>query len=101
MATRLEQLNKYLETLVALGPEVYQEEINIALGEIRTELGVGKETALSSYSTKELHEELVKREGIKEVIIHIENEAVIKRYVGDQDEIHSIRGPARILVNQD
>lgn len=54
--------------------------------------------ALKNYSTKELHEELLKREAVREITISLENELVIHDKVG---EVARISGPARILINQD
>jgi hypothetical protein len=53
---------------------------------------------LSEYTTAELHEELAKREGVREMTLLIDNEYEIADKNG---MICVIQGPARILINED
>jgi len=53
---------------------------------------------LSDYSTKELHEELAKREGITELHIDTYNLVSLRDKIGD---IAVIDGPVRIIINKD
>lgn len=52
---------------------------------------------MEKYSTKELHEELVKREGVNEIVIGPHEPFKI---VTDQGDYKST-GPARLLINVD
>lgn len=99
---RIDYLNKHLETLVNLNNEGgYSSEIRDTLSEIEKELGLKGSFVLSSYPTAELHEELVRREGIKELQVNLEQEAVIGIITGEIGHEESFKGPVRILVNQD
>lgn len=61
-----------------------------------------KKVDLSDVSTKELHEELAKREGVEEYVIAPHGECA-KLHVdkGNYGGTEYIEGPARILVNKD
>lgn len=52
---------------------------------------------MEKYSTKELHEELAKREGVKEIVIGPHESFKIATDQAD----HESTGPAHILINQD
>jgi hypothetical protein len=54
--------------------------------------------SLNEYSTKELHEELLMREGVSQVEISLENKLFIRDSFG---EITAVEGPARVLINVD
>ena len=54
---------------------------------------------LGEYSTKELHEELVKRSGVEEVVIDIEGSVMITNSKGVGS--FYVNGPARVLINKD
>lgn len=48
-------------------------------------------------STQQLHEELVSREGVTEIVV-----APYEKFVIVQDQrTHEFTGPARVLINQD
>jgi len=53
---------------------------------------------LSAVSTRELHEELAQREGVKEYVFGPENEIEL---FGDDGVIIRDNGPVRVLVNRD
>lgn len=100
---RIDQLNKHLANLIALNNAGdYEEEIRSTLDEINKELGIGQDTNLSSYSTKELHEELATRDGVSELRVVMIDEVSIHVHAGDLDgHTYSYEGPVRILVNKD
>lgn len=101
---RVEHLKRHLKILQEINEHnEYAEDIRNTVNEINKELGIGKdaEKQLATYSTKELHEELVKREGVEEVIAPLDVEATVKTTVGDCDEVYSFTGPVRILINKD
>ncbi|MEN2464920.1 BC1881 family protein [Ornithinibacillus sp. JPR2-1] len=99
---RVEKLNKYLETLRSVNHDgEYSHELQVTIDEIKKEHGIGVEPSLSVYSTKELHEELVKREGVKEFIIDPHQEIVLEILTGDVPTTYSVEGPVRVLLNQD
>lgn len=104
--SRITQLNTYLDKLVNLNAQEnnsYSEEIAKTVVELNRELGVGEvKQHLQSYSTKELHEELIKREAVQEVIANNSDEASIIVTTGDVDRLtYHYKGPARIIINQD
>lgn len=100
--TRLESLNNHLNALTAANSDnAYDEDIRVTIDEINKELGIGVTNALSAYSTKELHEELVNRESVSEIIVGVENEVSIITSTGDHMEKTNVSGPARILINLD
>lgn len=100
--TRVEKLNEYLRTLNSLNKDNdFNNEIQQTIDEVKKELGIGAEPSLSVYTTKELHEELVKREGVKEFRVDPHQEAVLEIVTGEVPMTYSVEGPTRILVNQD
>lgn len=56
-------------------------------------------TELSKFSTKELHEELAKREGVREIVIDPEDTIFLTTF--NAGVVLDDCGPARILVNID
>lgn len=54
--------------------------------------------SLSAYTTVELHEELVKRTGVQEVVV---DNGTTLRIEDTNGEFRSVSGPARIIINQD
>ena len=101
---RVDLLNKHLNNLITLNSHShgeYNDEIKNTIDEINKELGIGTEAVLESYTTKELHNELNKRTNVFEVVLDLEQEAVLGKIVGDEEETTNIKGPARILINQD
>jgi len=101
---RVDLLNKHLNNLITLnsqGHGEYSDEIKNTIDEINKELGIGTEAILGSYTAKELHNELNKRTNVFEVVLDLEQEAVLGKVVGDEEETTNIKGPARILINQD
>ncbi len=101
---RVDLLNSHLNNLIKLnsdGHGDYSDEIQNTIKEINNELGIGTEAILGSYTNKELHNELNKRTNVFEVVLDLEQEAVLGKVVGDEEESTSIKGPARILINQD
>lgn len=56
--------------------------------------------SLEAFSTEELHEELVKRQGIEEVIVSNHRTVYLQENIGVGGST-SISGPARILINRD
>lgn len=100
--TRIENLNAHLSNLTQLGEHGdYGTQIQNTILEIEKELGLNGHGGLSSYSTKELHEELSKREEVDEVIISLDQEAVVTKISGDLGQDYSYQGPVRVLVNKD
>jgi|SRR5699024_1020098 len=99
---RVEQLIKHLNNLQSVNEHGdYDDDIRNTVDEINKELGIGVDAHLSSYSTKELHEELNTRTAVYELIVDVEQEVNIGITSGDDTENHSYKGPARILINQD
>lgn len=99
---RFDQLKDYLSTLTQLNQTTdVNEEIQNTILEINQELGIGTDSALSSYSTGELHNELEKRAGITSILINPTEEATVSKIVGQEAVVSSFSGPARILINQD
>lgn len=98
--SRVEQLTKHLNTLMQLEGN-YAVDIANVVTELNEELGIASEKALTSYSTKELHEELAKREGVFESTVNPHEEVVISIVTGQEEETKSFTGPVRIIVNQD
>lgn len=100
--SRIEHLNKHLESLMRLsGQGDFQEEIKDTVKEINEELGLGTTPTLKSYTTKELQEELSTRDSIEELLVSNTEEVNVEVITGDAGKHHSYQGPARILVNQD
>lgn len=58
---------------------------------------------LSSVSTSDLHAELVKRAGVKEIVINVGEELTMTRWEDTCrfEAQHTVTGPARILINED
>lgn len=99
--SRVEQLSKHLNTILQLEGN-YAVDIANVVAELNAELGIKSDTAISTYSTRELHEELAKRINVFEVRVEPYEEAVVTVVTGDVDRLtYSYHGPTRILVNQD
>lgn len=99
---RIDHLNTHLHNLIAANQEGdYYDDIKNTVAEINKELGIGEKNALSSYSTKELLDELSKRVNVKEFLVNLEQEVVISVLSGEYGQDYSFKGPVRILINQD
>ncbi|TYS60482.1 BC1881 family protein [Sutcliffiella horikoshii] len=102
MTRRVDDLQRHLEALTRANVDhVYQEEIQATVAEIQKELGIGTEPSLTNYSTKELWEEVVKRQGVKQVKVNVEQEAVLHVYNGENSKDYSVQGPVLVAFNHD
>lgn len=102
MTRRVDDLQRHLEALTrANESQIYQDEIQATVKEIQNELGIGVQKKLSTYSTKELWEEIVKRQGVEQVAVKMEQEAVLHVYTGDHSKDYSVQGPVLVAFNHD
>lgn len=99
---RIEHLNAHLINLINLQQSGdYSTEIQNTVLEIEKELNINGNKGLSSYSTRELQEELSKRSGVHDYVINSDQELVIETFTGDVGRSLPYSGPVRVLVKQD
>lgn len=73
-----------------------------AINELDTVMG--DTSGLSKYTTKQLHEELCRREGVHELIVCLEEDVAMSIFSKQNlydPKYYTTTGPARILINKD
>lgn len=99
---RISHLNNHLDKLAALNASgQLTGEIQTVIKEIEKELGLASQKTLSSYSTTELQEELLRRTGVYEITANQSQEAIVTIVTGEEDKNTSYNGPVKIYVCQD